>query len=122
MSRSRRTLLAGLTTLCGGLPLAGCLGDRADLRLRNFTEERHTLAVTVSRDGTEILDTERTLAPDEQSVVESVFDEAGTFEFVVSVDGGTELNDSVELGGEPPDMAHVTIRSGGEVNVGRLAP
>jgi hypothetical protein len=120
--RSRRTVLAGVATLCGSLTLAGCLGDRPDLRLRNFTDETHTLAVTVSRDDTEILDTERTLAPDEQSVVESVFDDAGTFEFVVSVDGGPEVTDSVELDGEPPDMAHVMVRSGGGVNVGELVP
>jgi hypothetical protein len=120
--RSRRTVLAGVATLCGSLTLAGCLGDRPDLRLRNFTDETHTLAVTVSRDDTEILDTERTLAPDEQSVVESVFNDAGTFEFVVSVDGGPEVTDSVELDGEPPDVAHVTVRSGGEVNVGELVP
>jgi hypothetical protein len=119
---SRRTVLVGTATLCGSLSLAGCLGDRPDLRLRNFTEETHTLAVTVAQGKTRILDTERTLAPDEQSVVESVFDDAGTFEFVVSVDGGPEVTDSVELDGEPPDVAYVTVRSGGEVNVGELVP
>lgn len=122
MSPRRRTVLAGLAALCGSLSLAGCLGDRPDFRLRNFTEETHTLAVTVSRDDTEILDTERTLAPDEQSVVESVFEDAGTFAFAVSVDDGPEVTDSVELDGEAPDVTHVTIRAGGEVNIGRIAP
>jgi hypothetical protein len=120
--RTRRSILAGTVTLCGSLTLAGCLGDRRDLRLRNFTDGTHTLAVTVSRDETEVLDTERTLDPDEQSVVESVFDGSGTFAFVVSVAGGPEVTDSVQVDGDPPDMTHVTIRAGGEVNIGRVVP
>jgi hypothetical protein len=122
MRLERRQLILGVALAGGGSVLAGCLGDRPDLRLRNFTDGTHTLAVTVSRDETEVLDTERALGPDEQSVVESVFDGSGTFAFVVSVDGGPEVTESVQVDGEPPDMTHVTIRAGGEVNIGRVVP
>ena len=118
---SRRRLLR-TTAATGAVFLAGCLGTGPNLRVENDTETTHRFDVHIQAErGEEIFESTYELASGEQAREDDVYETEGTYTITATVDGDPTREEATI---SKPDgvITRVEVRSGTEVDIGRVVP
>jgi hypothetical protein len=121
LSTSRRRLLR-TTAATGAVLLAGCSEIRPNLRVENDTETTHRIGVHIQGEsGEEIFESTYELASGEKAEEDDVYETEGTYTITATVDGDP-TREEVTISKPEGVITRVEVRTGNEVDIGRVVP
>jgi hypothetical protein len=110
------------TAATGAVLLAGCSEIRPNLRVENDTETAHRIEVHIQGEsGEEIFESTYELAGGEQATEDDVYETEGTYTITATVDGDP-TREEVTISNPDGVITRVEVRTGNEVDIGRVVP
>lgn len=109
------------------LGLNGCIsGNPPELRIKNLSENDHTIHVRVSRQNEKLLSkcfsVPSKAGSEEQGTVEDVYPGSGTYATTGKIAGDVTKIEETELDDDSRMLTHVLINSEETLSIGRVSP